>query len=1029
LRPWAVAAGLFLVGIMLAACAVTPPVTLPQITGLTPQVLQVSKPASVTVQVQDWLPGSQLALQPAGPYVTHELSLPATPLALASDGVRAFVATAQRELLVVEFPANQSAARIVARQRLPKMPRDLVYADGHALVALAGGDVQWWSMVPGQRPLLQTSLTLPGALRDMAASADGIYFLLDGRGGNSLLQRWHLTAGEARREAQWTLPLAAHAFAVRGQRLWVVDGDGVAELELGTDGARLVARQNTSGVADDVQLQGSLVLVADGRGGLVVFDIADPARLKWRGSFNKRGAISGFAAQGENALLNLAEGGVLRLGLDNPALPSSGAAFYTPTPVTASTLQGDVVLLASGRGLQRVKMVGKGDGAISSVGLNLGGSRRGVIRDDILYVADWFSGLHLYDIRQPRRLRHLGNYHTPGSSKGVALLDHYALVGDDDQGLQIIDIADPRRPRWVAELPPEAMARLGLAYTMDIVGSTLYLADHRGGFHIIDLSDIRRPRRLGGYDTPGKAWDIAVRDQVAYVADDRGGLLMFDVRDPASPTPFAQFNPEGQAEDVLLHDGLAYVAFFDQGLYVLDVADPRQARVLSHIPIPGNARGLALDGGLLYVASWEAGLQVVDVREARAPRIIGAFDTDGAAWGVEVKDNFAYVLDWWGGIKVIDVSNPRRPQYVDRYQARGVLARLRTRGNYLFAASGGAGLQVYDIKNPLNPIWMNGVDVPGNVSDLWLEDDRLYLAAGDGGVAILDILDPFYTHSLGRFQTPGRAMRIVAGNDYLYIVDDQAGLLLVDVRDPQAAKTVAQYSLQPRDLWLEDHTLWLVEDAGFSAWTVADDGRIKRIKAVAGHFRLVRAQGDLLATVSAQGEVQLWRLEAQGLKKLGRYHADAGLSDMQLDGTRLLLLDSRHGLQVLDIRTPQTPRLSTVYPPTGRHTTVASARGAVFFAGETRLASVRLLPVLDISPAGKDRDALTLQIPTTLPRGEYHLLAQHPQGQARLFPQALRLQLAPPGGKNITLEAFRRLLKAPLKPPPEVNTELPSTGP
>ena len=65
--------------------------------------------------------------------------------------------------------------------------------------------------------------------------------------------------------------------------------------------------------------------------------------------------------------------------------------------------------------------------------------------------------------------------------------------------------------------------------TMKLVGKILYLADHRGGFHIIDLSDIYHPRRLGGYDTPGKAWDIDVKNKVAFVADDRAGLLMFDV--------------------------------------------------------------------------------------------------------------------------------------------------------------------------------------------------------------------------------------------------------------------------------------------------------------------------------------------------------------------------------------------------------------------------------------------------------------------------------------------------------------------
>jgi hypothetical protein len=123
----------------------------------------------------------------------------------------------------------------------------------------------------------------------------------------------------------------------------------------------------------------------------------------------------------------------------NPELPSSGVAFYDGRQIKQSILRGDVALLLSEQGLQRVLMLGKGDAAISAQGLNLGGSRRAVFgsgeREHILYVADCFPGLHLYDASDPRQLKHLSNYHTPSSSKGVSLFGDYALVGDDDQGL------------------------------------------------------------------------------------------------------------------------------------------------------------------------------------------------------------------------------------------------------------------------------------------------------------------------------------------------------------------------------------------------------------------------------------------------------------------------------------------------------------------------------------------------------------------------------------------------------------------
>jgi hypothetical protein len=1018
----------------------------PRISALPPHDVQQGKAASVQLPGIPWSPGMQLALVSAGPYLTHQSDLTSPAVAMVMDHQRAFVVTADRHLSIVDFPESEATARILARLSLDGPVRQLAYANNRLLVQLVDGRMQWLDVSHSETPLVLATLPSPGQPRDLQLDDDGFaYLLLTANTGKPLLQRWIFRDGEPfRQDRQWDLPVEAVAIAVRGQHVWTVSPDGIAVLDISGDQALLRDFQSTSGTPSDVQLQNELALVADGRGGLVLFDISKPAHLQWRGSFNKRGAVRGFSigeapsvdrasSNVESALLNLQNGTVMRLGLDNPELPSSGATFRADAPVVLSAVQGDVALLATERSLQRVMMVGKGDGAISPEGVNLGGSRRGVISDegrgDILYVADWFSGLHLYDISNPRQLRHIANYHTPGSSKGVALMGHYALVGDDDQGLQIIDIKDPRHPSWTAELPPEAMARLGLAYTMKRVGKILYLADHRGGFHIIDLSDIRHPRRLGGYPTPGKAWGIDVENGVAFVADDRAGLLMFDVSNPAKPEPFAQFNPGGQAEDVALQDGRAYVAFFDKGLYTLDVSDPRQPKVIAHTPIPGNARGIELGDGLLYVASWEAGLQILDTRlsddkEAAAPRIIGSFDTDGDAWGVKVKDGYAYVLDWWGGIKVVDVRQPTRPTYVDRYQARGTVQQLRAKGNYLFAASGAGGLQVYDIKNPLNPIWAKGLDINGQSLDLWLEDDRAYVAAGDGGVAIFDTLDPFYTQQVGGIDTPGEATLVRASNEYLYIADSLAGLLVMDVRDPQRPVEVARYDVQVQDMWSDEQTLWLVADAGLSAWAMAGDGHLSQKTTLPGAFTRVRVQADLVVAATRTGIIKLWRRGAQGLNQLAEIPSGDTITGLQLDGDRLYWVGQRNGLQAVDIRQPQSPRWIAAYPVTGHHTHVAIARGAAFLAGGSKPASVTLLPAAAVEPDAEG--GVRMRVPADLPLGTYHLLSVAPGGQRRLYPNALNVRFSAPGQRKFSLETFRQILKSPLKPPAEAATEIPA---
>jgi hypothetical protein len=1012
----AVAATFGLCALLLAGCAAMP---MPRIAQLSPPVLQQGKAASVEVAVEHWQPGTQVALLPAGPYVSHQLDLSAAPLALAGDGRLAYLAQAAGErsvLRVVDFPPDKRP-RVLGQLHIAGRVTALTQAGQRLLVALAGGAVLLVDVTAPAVPRVLWQYQAPAEVRELQLAGKAVYLLLD---GGALLQL--ASFGEPRLLQRWDLPLSARSMQVRGQRVWLAGERGLSVVGLGQGRAQLLDRYRGSGSARRVRLRDDLALLADGDAGLVVFDISQPDRLRWRGGFARRGAVQDVSLLGDAALLRLANGALLSMALDNPALPASGSAYHGEPPLALAVqqepAQQGAVLIASADALRRVVMANSGATAISPEGVNLGGSRRGVIRDDILYVADWFSGLHLYDISDPRRPRHLSNYHTPGSSKGVALLGNYALVGDDDQGLQIVDVSDPRRPRWVAELPPEAMADIGLAYTMKLVGERLYLADHRGGFHIIDLSDIHQPRRLGGYDTPGKAWAIDVQGQAAFVADDSAGLLVFDVSDPATPRPIGQFDPGGQAEDVVLRDGLAYVAFFDKGLYLLDVRDPRHPQQVGHTPIPGNARGIELVGALAYVAGWESGLQVVDIRDPAAPRIIGNFDTDGAAWGVNVKGDMAYVLDWWGGIKVLDVSEPGRPRYVGRYHARDRLQQLRIHGSYVFAASGEAGLQVFDIKNPLNPIWATGVDLAGESRDVWLDEDKVYVAAGSAGVMMLDALDPFYTRLIARLPTPGAAQAVRAWNDYVYIIDSEAGLLVLDAREPRQPRTVAQYPLPLRDLWLDGHQLWAASDEGLQGWDIDEQGRLQqaRRQAAPGGLHWVRAQDGLLLGARQDGELQLWRHSPDGFEALGSYPVGEAISDVQLRDQKIYVVGQRSGLLVLDIRDPNQPALAAVYPATGQHSRVALTGSAAFFAGEPRMASTRLLPAVTQQPLAGGR-GIRLSLPADMPLGRYHLLLVAPDGRRRLQADALKVQLTDPARKRFNLDAMRRLLTAPLKSP------------
>jgi hypothetical protein len=348
---------------------------------------------------------------------------------------------------------------------------------------------------------------------------------------------------------------------------------------------------------------------------------------------------------------------------------------------------------------------------------------------------------------------------------------------------------------------------------------------------------------------------------------------------------------------------------------------------------------------------------------------------------------------------------------------------LRSKNKYLFAASGSGGLQVFDIKNPLNPIWMAGVDFKGNAIDIWLDEDRAYVAAGKNGIIILDTLDPFYTKRIGQINTPGQALRVRAWNEILYVQDSLTGLMVIDVRDPQRPQELGRYPIQINDLWVDENTLWVSTAQGLVWWQYDDDGILKNKKllTISGGINWIRSQNDLVVTANKNGDITLWNKTPNKLIFLSQHKTREPILDIQLEQKTIYVLGRHSGLMAINIGKPTTPRLTALHPATGEHTRFELAQGAAFFAGESRLSSVTLLPSAGltstiITHTNKPAD-IELKLPGDLPIGQYHLLVTTPSGQRQLLPNALSVQFSAPNQGKSSLKAMRQMLKSPLKPP------------
>jgi len=768
-----------------------------------------------------------------------------------------------------------------------------------------------------------------------------------------------------------------------------------------------VASYRTTGPALDISVDDGLAFIAAGAGGLTVLDVENAKQPLWLGSHQKLGrAIKVSANAAHVAILNDA-GIIFLLDAGNPIEPTTISSYRSNETIVDIALHGNQLFALGKTDIQLIDFSAvtpqlSNEGLDFGQGVNLGGERRVFIENKLAYVADWFSGMHIYDLSRPRQPELLSSFHTPGSPKGVVVRDGVAFVADDDHGLQIIDVSDPVKPKLISSLLTQ-----GLAYTPRLVGDLLYLASHRGGFQIIDVSDVSSPKLVSEFDTDGKAWSMEVHGNIAYVADDDSGLLMFDVADPAKPELIGQYFTGGAAEEVTIRDNIAFVAFFDDGLHILDIADPRQPKLISQLTIPGNARGLDLVDDKLYVAGWLSGVHVVDVSNIKRPKLLGSHDTRGASWGLKVIDQYLYAMDWWGGISVIDISDSSKPTAVGGYHNRGQVNHIAAQGNYTFVAQGSNGLQVFDIKNPLNPTWTTGVSFPGQARQVALHEQRAYVAAGDGGMAIIDIGNPFNVRWLGSYDSLGETSAVTADASHAYLIDSREGVVAIDIGNDQARK-MARLDIKAHDLWLRDSLLYLATDQGVEVVRLNQDKQLEYVT----HFEIEggaqQITGDSHSVYVSSGKTVHSLKRKLLMQKLGKIEVDAQITDLQANETQLLV-STDTALFSIDNRDVNSPQLTNRYPLLANSSAITFHRDVVYISGEETIIALRPLQNLWQQPQGLAE--IQFSLPENLAIGSYNLNINYKDGSQETVNNSISVEMPKFSKPKLNMDDFKKLLE------------------
>lgn len=967
---------------------------------ITPEVVSYGKDTAVTLHLEPGQTLREATLGPGGPQSLQKVLLPAPARSItqsgqflligADDGLHVFDITSNT--LIGQIIHNGGFKQILARDT------ETLALDNNNILSLI--DLS----TPAQ-PRIVTQLKSDETITRIGKSNSDYFAIIDG----SKLARVVIAHQDSLSlEALATTTTTLHDITGDGDHVYLADDQGLSVGKIEGNTLRIVGRQYCNSPATSVAVNNDLALI--NCNGITVVDVADPGAPRWLGSHQQLGNVLQILNDAGQPLALTDNGLLFRLTIDNPLEPSIMNSWRSDGALRGVIDHGDKIYTLTADAIELIDTAPSvpqlsNEALNFGQGVNLGGERRVFVSGHLAYVADWFSGIHIYDIQQPEKPALLSSLHTPGSPKGIVVRDNIAYVADDDHGLQIIDVRDPGKPKQITSL-----ATSGLAYTPKLSGDYLYLASHRGGFQIIDISNAQSPRLITDYDTPGKAWSLEVRDDRLYVADDDSGLLIFDIADLTHPQLIGQFSPGGAAEEVVIRDNIAFVAFFNDGLYILDISEPTQPNVISHLGLPGNARGLDVIGNRVYIASWLAGIQIVDISKLDRPQLIGAIDTPGASWGVKVHNNYALVMDWWGGFSVIDIRDPRQLRVAGSYHRRGHVQNSKTRGNYLFSAEGNHGLQVFDIKNPLNPTWITGADFAGYAYDLTLSHNEILVAAGHEGILRIEASDPFNVRVQESLRGLIDVRQMASCNNIIFALDQGHTLLALDRTQPGKLQILDRLDIAASKFWMLGTQLLVAIDNGLALIDFDQArgfGAVTHLSANAQYDHVLSLDQNKLF-VSARGRrLQLHSIADAQPTLLNELDAAGDVRALSYDANILYVAtDTELALYRLDAN--QLVKIAR-YPLLTAPQSITLNNGTAYLGGGETPIAIRLLATLMASNSG---DATAeVMIPGSLPMGSYDLQLRFDNDSSTTLNNGLRVVMPAFGKPKMTLDQFKLLLE------------------
>ena len=314
--------------------------------------------------------------------------------------------------------------------------------------------------------------------------------------------------------------------------------------------------QGTKGRVGCLQLRGEYMFVAEGAGGLRVYDVASIANK----GVSDPIISAPFSPLGHDARVDTQNATCMALPTMQPINPQRSTAQLRKINQEQPFLPiySYAAVTDSAEGLILVNVETFADGELRNNFLKravtwnpdgvLNGARHIVLAGEVAYITA-ARGLVVVDLRNPLAPR-LAAVRELADARASAIQFRYLWVTDRD-GLKLFDVTDLRNPVAV----PSGSVALADAQRIYLARTYAYVAAKQEGLVIVDITRPAAPRIAQKVTLDGglnDAEDVIVGSTnaslFAYVADGRNGLKVLQLTSPASQPNFYGFSPAPRPE-------------------------------------------------------------------------------------------------------------------------------------------------------------------------------------------------------------------------------------------------------------------------------------------------------------------------------------------------------------------------------------------------------------------------------------------------------------------------------------------------